>query len=268
VKKIGIQKLLALFMIIFGALFLLGSPYKAEQKISEPTVFVHGYKGTFFSFGFMLNRFENLYEIGSKVLIYYVGENGEIQEYHLNNNNNGAQFVHIILENNRADFEDTTAWLADVLASMKSNFGANKVNLVGHSMGGIVSLKYAMQYQSADFPDVNKFVALGAPFGGILRQEYFQIHHDAAAEDLKPDSAGFQILETGDFPENTEVLNIGSAGDPIATLDSVQKLETFIPEEQIQEIIIEDEELGHSALHQSEQIDKIISSFLWQDDTE
>ncbi|MFA1821856.1 alpha/beta hydrolase [Virgibacillus oceani] len=268
VKKIGIQKLLILAMIIFGALFLLGAPYKAEQKITESTVFVHGYKGTFFSFGFMLHRFENVYEIGNKILIYYVGKNGEIQSYRLNNDNSGPQLVHVIFEDNRTDFEETAGWLADVLASMKSNYAVNSVNLVGHSMGGIVSLKYAMQYQSADFPAVNKIVALGAPFGGIFSQEYFQIHHDAAAEDLKPDSAGLQLLETGEFPENTKVLNLGSTGDSVAVVESVKTLNTLISEDQIEEIIIEDDELGHSALHQSEQIDKIISSFLWQDDTE
>src|SRR5690625_3036731 len=134
VKKIGIKKLLAFCIIIIGAFFLLGAPFKAEQEISEPTVFVHGYKGTFFSLGFMLERFENIYENGNIVRVFYVGENGEIQEYHLNNNSSGAQFVHVIFENSRADFEDTTGWLAEVLVSMKASYGADSVNLVGHSM--------------------------------------------------------------------------------------------------------------------------------------
>lgn len=267
-KRKNIRKLTALCIIIFGSLFLLGAPYKAEQKVTEPTVFVHGYKGTFFSFGFMLHRFENIYDIGNKVLIYYVGENGEIQAYDLNKNRTGPPFVQVVFENNRANFEDTAGWLADVLHALKHNYGTDKVNLVGHSMGGIVSLKYALQYQSEAFPRVNKLVALGAPFGGILRNEYFQIHHDPAAEDLKPDSAGLQLLETGELPEHTEVLNIGSTGDTVALTDSVQALKNIISEKQIVEIIIEDEDMGHSALHQSEQVDKIISSFLWQDDAE
>jgi uncharacterized alpha/beta hydrolase family protein len=270
VKQLDIKKASVLCIIIIGALTLLSSaaPVKTKTELTQPTVFVHGYKGTFYSLHFMLDRFENMYEIGSKILIYYVEENGEIQEYHLNKNNSGAQLVQVVFEDNRAGFEDTTGWLADVLASMKNNYGVDSVNLTGHSMGGIISLKYALQYQSEDFPDVNKFIALGAPFAGIFSQEYFRIHHDAAAEDLKPDSAGLQLLETGTFPENTQVLNIGSTGDPVALVESVQALERFIPEEQIEEIIIEDEELGHSHLHESGQVDKIISSFLWQDDAE
>lgn len=267
-RQLNIKKLTLVSFIIFGSLFLLGAPYKAEENITEPAVFVHGYKGTFFSFGFMLYRFENIYEIGNKVLVYYVGENGEIQEYYLNNNSSGPQFVQVVFENNRADFEDTAGWLADVLHSLKNNYGTESVNLVGHSMGGIVSLKYIMQYQSEDYPEVKKFIALGAPFAGILSQEYFQIHHDPAAEDLKPDSAGFQLLEAGTFPKKTQVLNIGSTGDTVADTDSVQALENYVPEEQMEEIIIKDNDMGHSHLHHSGQVDKIISSFLWQDDAE
>lgn len=267
-RHLNMKKLSAFLIIIIGSLFLLGAPYEADDKISEPTVFVHGYKGTFFSLGPMLHRFENRHETGSRVLVYYVGESGEIQEYFLNGNSSGPQLVQVVFENNRADFEDTAGWLADVLHSMKMNYGTDKVNLVGHSMGGIVSLKYTLQYQNGDYPDVNKLVALGAPFAGILSQEYFRIHHDPAAEDLKPDSVGYQLLETGTFPEYIQVLNVGSTGDSVAAPESVQALEKYVPVEQIQEIIIVDEEMGHSTLHQSEQIDKIISSFLWQDRAE
>jgi uncharacterized alpha/beta hydrolase family protein len=261
-------KLSALCIIILGSLFLLGAPYKAEQKITEPTVFIHGYKGTFYSFGFMLHRFENIYDIGNKVLVYYVAENGEIQEYFLNENTKKPPLIQVVFEDNRANLEDTAGWLAEVLYSLKNNYDTEKVNLVGHSMGGIVSLKYTLQYQSVDYPDVNKLVALGTPFAGIFSQEYFLLHHDPATEDLKPDAAALQLLEKGTFPENTHVLNIGSTGDAVADPESVQALDRYVPEAQIREIMIEDDEMGHSALHQREEIDKIISSFLWQDDAE
>ena len=244
-------------------------PNKTKSEIyyyGEPTVFIHGYKGTANSFGFMLNRFEKKYKWGSKGLVYYVSKDGEIRDYNMNKGRTAPIFVQIILENNRANFADSTEWVSSVLRHMKEKYQIESVNLVGHSMGGIISLKYTMEKSGNGYPEVNKLITIGSPFDGIYSEEYFHIHQDAAATDLKPNSLALQLLREGTFPSDIDVLNIGSTGDLIATPKSVQSLRTIIPAENFQETILENKKLGHSALHESKEVDKMIHSFLWQDD--
>lgn len=204
--------------------------------------------------------------MGNKGFIYYVTKEGRIRDYNLNKGRYAPTFIQIILEDNRASFADSAEWISAVLLQMKEKYKVDSVNIVGHSMGGILALKYTMEYAGNGYPEVNKLVSIGSPFDGIYSEAYFQIHKDAAAEDLKPDSLAFQLLRESSFPESVQALNIGSTGDAVALPESVQALRMTVPSDQLQEIIIEDHTLGHSALHESIEVDKMIYSFLWQDE--
>ncbi|MGJ9459476.1 alpha/beta fold hydrolase [Oceanobacillus sp. CF4.6] len=267
-KNKHIINIVTVSMLISGILTIIYMPSKAKSELyfGEPTVFIHGYKGTANSFGFMLNRFEKKYGWGNKGLVYYVSKEGRIRDYNLSKGKHAPTFVQIIMENNRAGFADSTEWISSVLLHMKEKYQIESVNLVGHSMGGIISLKYTMDYAGDGYPEVNKLITIGSPFDGIYNEDYFQIHQDAAAEDLKPSSLALQLLKESTFPADINVLSIGSTGDLIATPKSVQALRTIIPIGNYQEIIIENKRLGHSALHENKEVDKMIHSFLWQDD--
>lgn len=267
-KKQHIITITSSCIILLGVITILYLPNKTSSKFyteQPPTVFVHGYKGTINSFGNMLNRFENDYHWGNKALIYYVSAKGKIHVDNLDNNKEDPTFVQVIFENNRASIEDSAKGLAAVLEDMRNTYYLDKINLVGHSMGGLVSVKYLQSYQGDVHPSVAKLITIGSPFGGIYPEEYFQIHRDAAATDLKPDSAALQIIHENKFPENIDVLSIGSTGDAIAMPESVQSLRTIVPSNQLQEIILENDELGHSGLHESKVVDQLIHSFLWKD---
>src|SRR5690625_7363321 len=53
----------------------------SKQLSGMPTVFVHGYKGTFNSFANMLKRFEDQ-DWGKKVLVYHISKKGKISVTH------------------------------------------------------------------------------------------------------------------------------------------------------------------------------------------
>ncbi|UJL46934.1 alpha/beta fold hydrolase [Virgibacillus sp. NKC19-16] len=265
-KKLIISLTSSLIMIVgVAAILYMPNKAKSEHYNGDPTVFVHGYKGTTNSFGFMLDRFENSYQWANKALVYYVSDRGNVREYNLSKGKREPTLVQVIFENNRASFDDTTYWLSSALNHMKEAYSIDSINLVGHSMGGIVSLKYLQDYEGEAYPDVNKLITIGSPFNGIYSHEYFQIHRDAGAIDLKPGSLALQLLHDKTIPENTDVLSIGSTGDTVAVPESVQAIRNIVPSDQLDEIMIENERLGHSALHESKQVDKIIHSFLWQD---
>lgn len=260
-------KFILLLLIFLGMATMIYTPSKVKSEYyqGEPTVFVHGYKGTANSFDYLLDRFENDYGWGNKGLVYYVTSQGHIIDFNLNKWRQAPVFVQIILENNRASFADSTEWISQVLLHMKDNYNIDSVNLVGHSMGGILSLKYTMDFAGHGYPSVNKLITIGSPFGGIYSESYFQIHKDDAATDLKPGSLALDLLKESTFPAETKVLSIGSTGDAVALPESVQTLRTIIPSEHLQEIMIDNEDLGHSALHENAEVDKLINSFLWQD---
>ncbi|RKQ33291.1 alpha/beta fold hydrolase [Oceanobacillus halophilus] len=237
---------------------------KSENEFDVPTVFIHGYKGTANSFGTMIERFERN-GWGSKQLVYYVSSRGRITTFGTRKEPLNQTFVQVILKNNRANFSDSTEWLASVLRHLKANYDITTVNLVGHSMGGIISLKYIMEYQMENYPSVQKFVAIGSPFDGIYSQEYFNINQDPAATDLKPNSTAFEMLQRGKIPEDIQVLNIGSTGDMVSFPESVKAIRKMVPQDQLQEVIIQDDQLGHSELHESLKVDRLIHSFLVKD---
>ncbi|WP_246001302.1 alpha/beta fold hydrolase [Oceanobacillus piezotolerans] len=254
--------IILLLLMLLGSIFILYVPnkVKSEYNLGVPTVFVHGYKGTYNSFTNLLDRFE-ANGWGEKRIVYYVSSDGRIHDYYTEGSN--PAYIQIILQNNRASFANSTEWLSKALRHLKKKYGVETVNLVGHSMGGIISTKYTIEYKEEAYPNVNKLITIGSPFDGIYSEEYFRIHHDAAAEDLKPNSLALEMLYRSDFPDRIAVLNIGSSGDAISFPDSVKAISKIVPKSQLKEVIIEDEDLGHSALHENTRVDKLIRTFLW-----
>ncbi|WP_230856004.1 alpha/beta fold hydrolase [Virgibacillus dakarensis] len=268
-KKKRILQLTAIGILIVTATIITYMPRHAssQHSITPINVFVHGYKGTTNSFGGMLNRFERN-NWGNKALIYYVTRHGDVKMYPLNKGSREPIFIQVIFENNRASFDDSATWLSEVMRHLKNTYHIDSVNLIGHSMGGLVSLKYIEEYQDpAEYPATNKLITIGSPFDGIYSQYYFQINRDPAATDLKPDSPALQLLRANRqaIPDHLAVLSIGSTGDMVAVPKSVHTLKEIVPANQLTEIMIENDNLGHSELHENRQVDKLIHSFLWQE---
>lgn len=264
------RKIIAGFSISFLLLGLAGFLYMPNKAKSEvhtgiPTVFVHGYKGTVNSFGKMLHRFEKEYNWGKKGVSYYVNADGSLYDVPHGWSKDQPNFIQVVLENNRTSFEESTFYLSNVLHHLKKMYKIDTVNLVGHSMGGIISLKYSMEYQGDAYPSVDKLVTIGSPFAGIFDEDYFLIHQDRGANDLKVNSPALQMLHTAAFPENIQVLSIGSTGDVVAIPESVASLAQIVPAAQLEQVMLENEALGHSALHEDETVDHLIHRFLWQD---
>lgn len=262
--------ILLLIVGIFASIQLYANN-KSQRISGTPTVFVHGYKGTYNSFANMLKRLEYNQKLGEKILTYHVFENGEIQIADADLKIEEPAYIQVVFENSRANFEDSAKWLSFVLNDLKTNYHVDRANLVGHSMGGIVSFKYIQEYQNEkEFPIIEKLVTLGSPFDGIYNEEYFRYNQDAAAVDLKPDSPALNILRKNkqSFPENIKVLVIGSTGDLIARPESVKAITSMMSTNTIKKMIIENKELGHSALHENENIDLLIYDFLYSKNNE
>ncbi|MFD1038295.1 alpha/beta fold hydrolase [Virgibacillus byunsanensis] len=267
--------LTTLCTIIICVLVMTNFPKETKSELeintSNPTVFVHGYKGTHNSFGSMLGRFEEEYKWGNKAIVYRISKQGDLRRYNLNKGKREPAFIQVIFEDNRANFIDTTQWLSKVMNDLRVAYHIDTVNLVGHSMGGIVALKYLEEYQHSErFPMMDKLITIGSPFDGIYSETYFQLNRDPATIDLRQDSSALQLLQKNkqSIPNRLRVLNIGSTGDLVATPQSVQALRTIIPSDQLEEVMIKNDDLGHSELHENKEVDYLIHKFLWQDDVQ
>ncbi|WP_010529322.1 alpha/beta hydrolase [Lentibacillus jeotgali] len=269
-QKKHVISIIVIFSLIIGVFSWFYAPgeTKSEEQIKNATVFVHGYKGTKNSFGNMLKRFENKYGWGQRALVYRISPAGNLDVNVYGKETGDVTdpiFVHVIFDNNRASIQNTSAWLAKVLAHMKETFQFNIVNLVGHSMGGLVTMDYTQTYQNKRmYPKVNKLVAIGTPFDGVYNEDYFRIHHDPAAENLKPDSEALKRLRLNKdvISEQLRVLSIGSTGDSVAVPQSVGAIKNIVPEAQLTYEMIHDNTLGHSELHEDVRVDRMVYSFL------
>ncbi|MFK2825677.1 alpha/beta hydrolase [Bacillus sp. B190/17] len=270
-----LYKLIPAFLLIFSLIYIsadsLWNAKTAHSKKtvlpSNVTVFVHGYKGSAASFQSMLERFENTHHFGKKGLICRVTADGRVLfDETADFTAGGRLFVQVIFENNRANFEDTSYWLSKALYALHKTYKLEEVNLVGHSMGGIMSVKFLEEYtRKPGYPFINKLVVIGSPFSGLKDKSYLKRNVGAAATDLMPHSAALQKLfkQKHLFPSDVQVLAIAGAGDQLVSIDSALSLEKIVPPRQFQKAIVSDQSITHSGLHESEEVDQLIGRFLW-----
>ncbi|WP_203363447.1 alpha/beta fold hydrolase [Bacillus sp. REN10] len=258
-----------LIVLSFASYYLHEYTKAATSPHSNVTVFIHGYKGTVNSFRSMLHRFEHEHHWGRQVLLCKVTKDGrvltsKVQRY----TTNDRLFVQVVFENNRASFKDTAYWLSKVMNTLKAQYGINEVNLVGHSMGGIVSTKFLEDYQQGSkYPHVNKLVVIGSPFKGVKNEKYFQTNKGGAALDLMPSSPAVTQLEKNKdaFPRHVKTLTIAGVADQVVDIDSALAIKHIVPKDNYHEVIIFDPNINHSGLHESNEVDERIGQFLWNE---
>ncbi|WP_409250908.1 alpha/beta fold hydrolase [Bacillus sp. SCS-153A] len=263
----------AMLLLSFSLIYISLKSQIAESKESSssaqtdiPTVFVHGYKGTYNSFKTMIYRFEKN-NWGKRELVVYVSAAGDVTwKGSLLTDSALPPLVQVIFEKNKASIAETSTWLQRVMTGLKDKYGVEQVNLVGHSMGGLVSTHYLESLNGSDEqPETVKFAVIGSPFDGIAHESYHQVNTGEAVIDLKPESEALNSLvkNKNQFPAHIEVLAIAGAGDQVVDVDSAFAIQHIVPAENLQKQLIEDKTIDHSGLHETEKVDKLLKKFLW-----
>ncbi|HLS52507.1 MAG TPA: alpha/beta hydrolase [Tissierellaceae bacterium] len=254
---------------LVGAGLLLRGLYRkktSSSKGKKVTVFVHGYLGNYQSFAPLLSRFEGQYKWGEKVGIYYVFPNNQLKYVPVKTSSSGQDLIQVVFPDNKGSFHDYANWLSLLMRDLKQKDPRASFNLVGHSMGGIACIKYLQDFSNRkSFPRVEKVVTLGSPFAGISDDEYFKQHGlNRATLDLRSGSEAFKSLRQNreKIPYHTDILNIGSLGDQVASPASVQALNQLVHVKNIENYIIQRQGVSHSGLHEDEEVDQLISAFL------
>ena len=141
---------------------------KVIEKTTIPTLFFHGYSGTENSFKGMLQRLEKNQK-AVKELVLIVGADGQIQAEGDLSGKADNPMVQVLFEDNKNNEWNQAEWIKSCLLYLKENEGIDKVNIVGHSMGGVSALRYLGTYgQDTSLPQVQTFTAICAPFNDFV----------------------------------------------------------------------------------------------------
>ena len=111
------------------------------KEANRPTLFIHGYGGTFYTFSRMLTRFEEA-NYGKKVLTITVEPDGSISDSGDWQERSKNPFIQVIFTDKNNNERNQADWIKAVLVYLKRTYQIDEVNLVGHSMGGVSSLRY------------------------------------------------------------------------------------------------------------------------------
>ncbi|WP_179885017.1 alpha/beta hydrolase [Bacillus sp. AFS015802] len=263
-----------LFIVAFFTLYTIfrttnvqssEKPLTTEEKY--PTVFVHGYKGTYNSFRTMLDRFENRHGWGQKTLEISVASSGSVTyKGALPKNPTSPPLVQVIFEDNRASLDKQAIWLENAMKLLHHQYDVPSVNIVAHSMGGLAATKYLENTSESSFvPETHKFITIATPFQGVTKESYDQINTGAAVIDLKPESHALEELYINRhlIPSEMKVLSIAGSGDDVVNVLSATGSQSLFEKNPFQTKVVYDPSISHSGLHETIKVDRLVGDFLW-----
>ena len=251
------------------------SQVESVKKGSVPTLFVHGYKGTVNSFKGMIDRLEGESK-GQQELTLTVDTNGNVQAQGELSKEATNPMIQVLFEDNENNEWNQAEWIRACLVYLQTTDQINKVNIVGHSMGGVSGLRYLVTYgQETTLPQVEKFVALGAPFNDFV-DDSGQNLADLLENGPAVVSSRYQDYQTmiGNLPTDTQFLLVAGQlsevelSDGTVPLNSALAVYALLKQHgnPVMEKVEEGEGASHSMLHENEEVDREVSRFLWDID--
>lgn len=287
--------------------------YKTVIKDRIPTVFMHGWRGGEGTFETMIETLTGVrssYNIVGKTTKHKFEYNGQhatvfIDKYgkaHTHVFGHGSEnkwFVKVVFENDHASLVDQTRWFKTAMAEVRKMYKTTKVNLVTHSMGGLVATRYIqdttnMGINNANYVmRVNKLVTIATPVEGtrvgeavklgantkdpagiifkqLSRTEFLQKNFDPATIDLLPKSKALVDLKNRKnyFDKNTNVFSIAGTkysiknikSDGIVTIGSAYGLKNIVASSKFK---YKEYYADHSGTHENSTIIRDVKAYVW-----
>lgn len=278
--------LIVSFLLVFGGFFYAKVRYfspgaltkqKGIAYSNEPTVFIHGYEGNSFSLGPMLRRLEKS-NIAKREMTIVVQADGKLTvEGQLSEQNNNPTIM-VLFAKDVTDEITQSKWINEVMCYLYQH-QIRRVNLVSHSMGGVSSLRYLLEYAGNKTPVVDRFVAIAAPFNDL---EIAEDTEDVFAYELTEDgpSGETPIYQYFDhsmnrLPANIRVLDVagdledGTESDGSVSTHSAFALRWLFQKhaKSYQELTVKGKSGGHSAITKSSQLEEKLIQFIWKKTT-
>ncbi|CAM4156817.1 alpha/beta hydrolase [Listeria ivanovii subsp. ivanovii] len=247
---------------------------KPVSEIAVPTLFVHGYSGTANSLGGMIDRFASDGSV-TKSLVMTVAADGKVSTTGTYDKFSHNPTIQVIFEDNKSSMVNQTLWIENVMKELKNNYHIEKVNALGHSMGGVSLTNYIEKIgNDKTYPVLEKLVLIGAPLNGLVIGDDGVTAYDLTDDGPKQSSERYSefMKNKQNIPSNLQVLNI--AGDTLDGTKSDGSVSVasalsgkFIFENQVasyEEKIFTGKNAAHSKLHENNDVDTKVANFLWE----
>jgi pimeloyl-ACP methyl ester carboxylesterase len=111
--------------------------------------------------------------------------------------------------------------VAETVDRVRGETGADKVDLVGMSLGGLIGLHYLKCGDGGRY--VERFVSVGGPLNGsaVARfVEYLPVQWTHAIAQTTPDNEFMRELHARPFPPGVRCTSVGTRGDPMTPRSS------------------------------------------------
>ncbi|MBM7711435.1 alpha/beta hydrolase [Enterococcus xiangfangensis] len=283
------QRIVKGIILLIGFLLVSGGIYYAKiryfspgtlvkQKTihysNVPTVFIHGYEGSSFSFGPLLRNLEKE-NIAKRELTIVVEADGTLDvEGKLENNKDNPTIMVLFAKDVTSEITQSK-WIDHVMRYLFRQ-KITQVNLVSHSMGGVSSLRYLLEYAGEKTPAVEHFVAIAAPFNDLeIAEDTEEIFaYELTEEGPEGKTPIYQYFDQAmtHLPQRLQVLNVAgdlkddSNSDGSVSIHSVFALRFLLQRhaESYRELTVTGKSGGHSRITKSIEFEKELIRFIWK----
>ena len=245
-----------------------------EVKAYPVTLFFHGYGGTKYSMGGIIQRLCSRYQ-AKHTLDLTVNTDGTIQTSGTFEQADRLVLINVLFADNKNNEWNQAEWIYQALQFVKTQYHVEKVNVVGHSMGGVSLFRFLETYQNqGELPTVEHFISIAAPFNEFLdtsnEQSLDQLLQQGPTQ-ISPRYQDFQN-NIANFPKNVRVslfagqLSTSDLSDGTVPLTSALSVNQLLSSRQIpvETFVFKGILAQHSALHANPKVDKKIAEILWK----
>lgn len=245
-----------------------------EVKAYPVTLFFHGYGGTKHSMGGMIQRLSSRYQ-ATHTLDLTVNTDGTIQTSGTFEQADKPVLINVLFADNKNNEWNQAEWIYQTLQFVKTQYHVEKVNVVGHSMGGVSLFRFLETYQNqGELPTVEHFISIAAPLNEFLDTSNEQSVDGLLQQGPTQISPRYQDFQNNiaNFPKNVQVslfagqLSASDLSDGTVPLTSALAVNQLLSSQQIpvETFVFKGVLAQHSALHANPKVDKRIAEILWK----
>lgn len=271
------------FLLVFAGIYYakvryFGPGTLAKQKSvhysNVPTVFIHGYEGNSFSFGPLLRRLERE-DVAKREMTIVVQADGQLTVEGKLKNTNDNPTIMVLFAKDVTDEITQSKWIDKVMRYLYKQ-KVYRVNLVSHSMGGVSSLRYLLEYAGGQTPITERFVTIAAPFNDLeIAEDTEEIFaYELTEKGPSGETPIYQYFDQamGKLPKELRVLDVagdlkdGTESDGSVSTHSAFALRLLFQKhaKSYQEFTVTGKSGGHSAITKSTELEKKIIDFIWK----
>lgn len=254
----------------------ISTQYSNNKLKTTATIFLHGYGGSERSETFMVKQALNK-NVTNEVITARVSREGKVYFDKKLSKDAANPIVKVEFKDNKnGNFKENAFWIKEILSQLKSQFGIQQFNFVGHSMGNMSIAFYMKNYgDDLHLPQLKKEVNIAGVYNGVLNmnEEVNEIIVDKQGKPSRMNPAYRQLLSLHKIYSGKEikVLNIygdlqdGSHSDGRVSNSSSQSLQYLLrgSAKSYQEMKFKGAKAQHSQLHENKDVANKIIQFLW-----